>query len=45
MNSACALFKSNLHENRMVVLVAGGYTNTAEILDYSLDNAQWEPSK
>ena len=44
--SACALFQSSLHNNRKVVLVAGGSrTNTAEILDYSLENAQWALSK
>lgn len=45
-SSACALFQSSLHNNRMVVLVAGGErTDTAEILDYSLENAQWALSK
>ena len=45
-DSACALFRSSLHENRMVVLVAGGdATVTAEILDYSLGDASWALSK
>ena len=44
-HSACALFQSSLHNNRKVVLVAGGGTDTAEILDYSQLNAQWVLSK
>ena len=47
--SACAMFRSSLHENRMVVLVAGGSagdtTDTVEILDYSLGDASWALSK
>ena len=39
----CVLFMSPMHNNRPVVLAAGG-TNTAEILDYTHANA-WEQSK
>ena len=41
----CTLFTSPLHGNRNVVLVIGGGQNTAEILDYTDDNAAWEESK
>ena len=43
-NAGCTLFQSPLHENRHVVLVAGGSGNTAEVFDYTNAN-KWEQSK
>ena len=44
-NAACTLFQSAKHDGRPVVLAAGGYDGrTAEILDYSKENATWERS-
>ena len=44
-NPACTLFLSPLHDNRPVVLVAGGYGQaTAEVYDYTNGNA-WEESR
>ena len=41
----CAAFKSLLHDNREVVLAAGGSsTATAEVLDYSQPNPAWTES-
>jgi hypothetical protein len=41
----CASFYSPLHNNREVVLAAGGWNQaTAEILDYSQPNANWTES-
>ena len=41
----CASFYSPMHDNREVVLAAGGYYQaTAEILDYSQPNAIWTKS-
>ena len=41
----CASFYSPLHDNREVVLAAGGYYQaTAEILDYSQPKANWTES-
>ena len=42
-----AIFKSKLHGNRRVVFVAGGYhsVKTAELLDFTVENAQWTASK
>ena len=43
-NAACTLFYSNLHDNRPVVLAAGGWGQaTAEVYDYTNDNA-WQTS-
>ena len=45
-NAGCAVFFSPLHDNRPVVLSAGGaYHSTAEVLDYTKANASWEESK
>ena len=45
-NHGCALFYSAKHGGRPVVLSAGGYgQSTAEILDYTMSNAEWERSK
>ena len=41
--SGCALFTSPLHGNRPVVLIAGGSSNTAELLDYTVTDT-WEQS-
>ena len=43
-DGACSIFQSKLHNDRPVVLVAGGYgdNGTPELLDYSQENAQWE---
>ena len=42
----CAVFFSPLHDNRPVVLSAGGrHSSTAEVLDYTKPNASWEESK
>lgn len=40
---ACSVFHSKLHNGRKVLLVAGGEGDkgTAELLDYSQENAQW----
>ena len=44
-NSGCATFVSPLHDNRPVVLSAGGQgQSTAEVLDYTKTNV-WEESK
>ena len=41
----CAVFNSAMHENREVVLAAGGYNQaTAEVLDYTQPNAEWTES-
>ena len=49
---ACALFFSPMHDNRPVVLSAGGYGHYAggyghytEVLDYTTANAEWQESK
>ena len=41
--AACSMFQSKLHNDRQVVLSAGGFDNqgTAELLDFSQENAQW----
>ena len=43
---ACALYVSSMHDNRPVVLAAGGGDDqaTAEVLDYTVTNA-WEEGK
>ena len=42
----CAVFNSTMHDNREVVLAAGGWNQaTAEILDYTQPNAIWTESK
>ena len=44
-NAGCTVFESPLHENRPVVLSAGGRRQaTAEVLDYTKTNT-WEESK
>ena len=41
----CAVFNSAMHENREVVLAAGGNLQaTAEVLDYTQPNAEWTES-
>ena len=42
-NAACSMFQSKLHNDRQVVLCAGGLRDkgTAELLDFSQENAQW----
>ena len=41
----CAVFNSTMHDNREVVLAAGGWNQaTAEILDYTQPNAIWTES-
>ena len=43
--ASCAAFKSPLHDNREVVLAAGGAeTATAEVLDYTQPNPAWTES-
>ena len=43
--AGCTVFKSPLHDNRPIVLAAGGRNQaTAEVLDYTKTNA-WEESK
>ena len=43
---ACTLFYSPMHDNRPVVLSAGGSSqSTAEVLDYTTANAVWQESK
>ena len=46
-NAGCTIFRSPMHNNRNVVLAAGGaFQTTAEILDYTNPNANaWEESK
>ena len=44
--AACARFKSKLHNNRYVVMVAGGHQiSNVELLDYTMPSAQWTESK
>ena len=46
LSHACTLFSSAKHGGRPVVLSAGGYgQSTAEIMDYTMSNAEWERSK
>ena len=42
-SAACSMFQSKLHNDRQVVLCAGGLNDngTAELLDFSQKNAQW----
>ena len=46
---ACTLFYSPMHDKRPVVLSAGGRLgrsrSTAEVLDYTTANAEWQESK
>ena len=44
---ACTIFKSPLHDERPVAIVAGGRASpkTAEILDFSQDGSAWQESK
>ena len=47
-NPACALFRSAMHDNRYVVLAAGGSAGQteAEVFDYTNPNAAaWNQSK
>ena len=45
LNGACAVFKSGMHDNREVVLAAGGnHEATAELFDYTQPNATWTKS-
>ena len=47
-NPACALFRSAMHNNRYVVLAAGGSAGQtqAEVFDYTNPNASaWDQSK
>ena len=41
--AACSMFQSKLHNDRHVVLCAGGNSDlgTAELLDFSQENAKW----
>ena len=42
----CAVFESPLHDNRPVVIAAGGYREgSAEIFDYTTPSAFWEIEK
>ena len=43
MFGTCSVFQSKFHNDRQVVLVAGGNGDggTAELLDFTLENAQW----
>ena len=44
-NAGCALFFSPMHDNRPVIMIAGGfYQAAAEVLDYTISNA-WEQSR
>ena len=44
-SAGCAAFKSPLHDNREVVLAAGGRRQaTAEVLDYTQPNPAWTES-
>ena len=42
-SASCSMFQSKLHNDRQVVLCAGGFFDpgTAELLDFSQENAQW----
>ena len=43
---ACSTFKSARHEQREVVLVAGGAgRDDVEVLDYQKENSNWEKSE
>ena len=46
---ACTIFKSALHDERPIIIVAGswsgsGSTNTAEVLDFSQEGTSWQES-
>ena len=43
-NAACTVFNSSLHGGRPVLIVvgSGGWSSTAEILDYTVANASWQ---
>ena len=42
----CAVFNSNLHDGREVLLVAGGlYQDTTEVWDYQTPGSSWTSSK
>ena len=43
-DATCSMFQSKFHNDRQVVLCAGGISDsgTAELLDFSQENAQWE---
>ena len=45
----CCVFRSKAHQNRPVALVAGSFSgdgiDTAEVLDFTLENPQWEIRK
>ena len=45
---ACTTFKSRAHEGQPVIVVAGSQTGTgrtAAILDYTLEDSEWEKRK
>ena len=45
---ACTTFKSRAHEERPVIVVAGSQTGTGRtvaILDYTLEDSEWEKRK
>ena len=45
-NFGCAVFNSAMHENRSIILAAGGLNlETAEVYDYTQPNATWIESK
>ena len=46
-NSACTVFRSPMHGNRPIVIVAGGYSGerSVEVLDYTNKAAKWERCK
>ena len=49
---ACTIFKSALHDNRPIIIVAGSYdyfcdrceSNTAEVLDFTQEGTSWQES-
>ena len=44
---ACTIFKSVLHDERPIIIVAGSWSsigNTAEVLDFTQEGASWQES-
>ena len=49
---ACTIFKSALHDNRPIIIVAGSYdyfdrsksSNIAEVLDFTQEGTSWQES-
>ena len=42
---SCTIFNSKYHDDRPVAIVAGGGSNTAEVLDFTCEKSTWISSK